>query len=289
MTPNLGLLNWFVRLCLVRVQPKTLLLFLLTGAPSFTSQAQTTLTGVTLDVESKMPLPDVTIRLKHSAKSTRSLADGSFSLQFPSPLHQDTLVFSRIGYSDLRMALNTLALGKAQQFYLKPRPLALSPVMVTTKKLVEKKFGITNHKALLHFTDGTMVPGKPFEIAQVLRLGSAVATLTSVNLYLAASQPDSATVTVRFYAFDGDRPTKAEVAKPLARRVAIEEGWLKLTLPKQAIHVQGDVVVGLEFSPSSNSRHSIPYEIKLGGTTKSFAETAAKRIGACHRIITGST
>ncbi|WP_277227723.1 alpha/beta hydrolase-fold protein [Hymenobacter sp. YC55] len=232
------------------------------------------MTGITLDLDSKKPLPDVTIRLKRSAKSTRSLADGSFSLQLPPPPHLDTLVFSRIGYSDLQVAPNSLAFGKPQHFYLKPRPLALSPVMVTTKKLVEKKFGITNHKALLHFTDGTMAPGKPFEIAQVIRLGSAVATLTSVNLYLAASQPDSATVTVRFYAFDGDQPTKAEVAKPVVRRVAIEEGWLKLILPKQAIHVQGDVVVGLEFSPSSNSRYSIPYEIKLGGTTKSFARNS---------------
>ena len=270
MPPALRLLHWFVSLRLVCNQTKALLL-LLVGMPIFFSQAQTQLTGTTLDLETKAPLPDVIVRLTRSANSTRSLADGSFSLPLPPQPHQDTVVFSRIGYSDLRVALRTFGSTKPARFHLKPTPLALSPVVVTTNKLVEKKFGITNHKALLHFTDGTMAPGKPFEIAQVIRLGQALATLTSVNLYLAASQTDSATVTLCFYAFDGDQPTPQELAKPVVRRVAVQEGWLNINLAKQALHVQGDVVVGLEFLPSRNSRHSIPYEIKLGGSTKSFA------------------
>ncbi|WP_280640630.1 carboxypeptidase-like regulatory domain-containing protein [Hymenobacter volaticus] len=274
MKLDLRFLYWLVSLRPVLVWTKVLLLLVLMEAQSFASQAQTLLTGTALDQESKVPLPDVTVQLKRSAESTRSLTDGSFSLPLPRQLHQDTLVFSRIGYANLRVALSSLALDKPAQFYLKPTPLALSPVVVTTNQLVEKKFGITNHKALVHFTDGTMARGKPFEIAQVIRLGPAVATLTSVNLYLAASQTDSATLTLHFYAFDGDRPTPKELARPIVRRVAIQQGWLKLNLANQGIHLQSDFVVGLEFLPSMASRHSIPYEIKLGGSTKSFARTS---------------
>jgi predicted alpha/beta superfamily hydrolase len=258
--------------------PKTrlgcvLVFLLLVAASSHPSWGQASLTGVVADAATHAGLPSVTIRLKRAGSGTMSQVRGAFTLPIPSAAAADTVVFSNIGYTSLAVALQGISSTQPQRFLLKKKQVALAPVAVTMPKLVERKFGIASQKALVHFTDGTMRPGEAFEIAQVLDVGQPQAQLTSVNLFLAASQPDSATVTIHFYGFDGSRPTQELGPAPPARRVAVRAGWLRLALPPQLPALPRVFVVGLAVVPASATSKPLPYEIKLGGSTQSFART----------------
>lgn len=243
----------------------------LLGASGQPSKAQALLTGIVLDADTHAALPGVTIRFQRLPGGTTSQENGAFSLPVPASARADTLLLSRIGYTRLSVPFRGSSGTRLQRFLLKQQQVALRPVAVNAAKLVERKYGVASQKALVHFTDGTIRPGEAFEIAQLIRLDQPTTNLTSVNLFLAASLPDSATVVIHFYGFDGQRPTQELEASPLQRRVAIRAGWLRLDLPPLSAALPKDFVVGLAFTPSS---HPIPYEIKLGGGTKSFARAA---------------
>jgi predicted alpha/beta superfamily hydrolase len=223
-----------------------------------------------LDADTHAVLPGVTIRLPQLPGGTTSQANGAFSLPLPASAAADTLLLSRIGYTRLAVALHGNAGAQPQRLFLKKQPVVLPPVAVHGAKLVERNYGVTRQKALVHFTDGTIRPGEAFEIAQLIRLDHPTTNLTSVNLFLAASLPDSASVVIHFYGFDGQRPTHELGLPALARRVAIRAGWLRVDLPALRSALPQDFVLGLAFAPTNGS---IPYEIKLGGGAKSFART----------------
>lgn len=246
-------------------------LCLLLGITSQPGRAQTLLSGVVLDADTHAGLPGVTIRFKQRPGGTTSQENGAFSLPIAASAAVDTLLLSRIGYTRLAVVLRGNLGAQPQRFFLKKQQVALQPVAVHGAKLVERKYGVTSQKALVHFTDGTIRSGQAFEIAQLIRLDQPTANLTSVNLFVAASLPDSATVVIHFYGFDGQRPTH-ELGQPaLPRRVAIRAGWLRVELPALHTSLPKDFVIGLAFAPTSSP---IPYEIKLGGSAKSFTRTA---------------
>ncbi len=247
-----------------------LLLVVASNRPSW---GQATLTGVVADAATHAGLPGVTIRLKLAGSGTTSQGRGTFTLVMPPAAATDTLVFSSIGYTTLAVAVRDISSTQSQRFLLAKKQVALAPVAITAPKLVERKFGIASQKALVHFTDGTMHPGEAFEIAQVLDTGQPHAQLTSVNLFLATSQPDSATVTIHFYGFDGSQPTQELGPPPPARRVAVRAGWLRLELPRQLPALPRVFVVGLEVVAADATSKPLPYEIKLGGNIQSFART----------------
>ncbi|RZK31812.1 MAG: hypothetical protein EOO63_03175 [Hymenobacter sp.] len=235
------------------------------------SKAQSFFTGAVFDAETHTGLPGVTIRFKQLPGGATSQEDGTFTLPVPAAAVADTLLLSRIGYARLAVALGGGSATPPQRFFLKKQQVALQPVTVEGAKLIERKYGVTSQKALVHFTDGTIRPGEAFEIAQLIRLDQPTTNLTSVNLFVATSLPDSATVAIHFYGFDGQRPTHELGPPALRRRVAIRAGWLRLDLPALTTALPQNVVVGLAFAATSTP---IPYEIKLAGSTKSFARMA---------------
>ena len=248
-------------------------LLLLLGASNTPGWGQPSLTGVVVDAATHAGLPGVTIRLKRTAGGATSRGDGTFTLTIPPVAATDTLVLSSIGYTSLAVAVRGLSLAQPQRFLLKQGQVALTPVAIAAPGLVERKFGVASQKALVHFTDGTIRPGEAFEIAQVLEIGQPQAQLTSVNLFLADSQPDSVTITIHFYGFDGSQPTQELGPAHLKRRVAVRAGWLRLDLPRQLPALPRVFVVGLEIAPATGAVKPLPYEIKLGGRIQSFART----------------
>jgi predicted alpha/beta superfamily hydrolase len=147
-------------------------------------------------------------------------------------------------------------------------------VSITARPWVERQVGITSAKALVHFTDGTLPAGQPYEIAQLLRVGTAGTLVTAVHLYLAADQADSLTLAVRFYRLAGEQPGALLVEQPLYRRVAIRQGWLHLDLGPQPPYLTQDAVVGLTLLPDATARTPVPVDIKLGGSARSFARSS---------------
>ena len=242
----------------------------------FSSIAQTTLTGVVVDSDNQAVLPFVNIGIKQKNIGTSSLLDGTFTIKIPSQNENDTLTFSMVGYSELNLSIKNIVSTNQKTFQLKIKTTALNSVVVTASKLVEQKFGIKNNGAILHFTDGSTNQNDIFEIAQLIKLDTTLSKITSVNLLISEPRNDSGTFRINFYGYDGSRPTEKIIEKSIVQTKQIQEGWLKFDLTKYKVYLKGSFVVAIEFIPTKKKNYPIYYEIKLGGSSKSFVRTSSQ-------------
>ncbi len=251
------------------------LIFLASGIFS-AAGAQTSLTGVVTVAGTEDRLSFVNIGIRHKNLGTVSRIDGTFSLSIPGQNEKDTLVFSMLGYEELLVPIRDIIGGGRKQFGLKAEPARLNTVTVSAGKLTERKFGITSHGALMHISDGSTNQDDIFEIAQLVKLDTLRSRLTSVNLYLNASREDSGTFRINFYRFDGSRPAERIIERSIIQKKKIQEGWLKFDLAEYGIYLKGTFVVALEFIPTKDKSSPIYYELKLGGSSKSFVRTSSQ-------------
>jgi predicted alpha/beta superfamily hydrolase len=198
---------------------------------------------------------------------------GNFSLKIPDNLRSDSLTFSLIGYKETSISVKSIAVDKENKIVLASSPIYLKEVPVTAKKLIEKKFGVTKYKPLMHFVDASVQQSDIFEIAQVIHLPKSLSKITSVNLFLNENRKDSALFRINFYELTDGTPGKKINTRELLFRKPIQAGWLSFDLKNKSTYLKGDIVAAIEFIPSGNG--SIKYEVKVGGTTKSFVRTSS--------------
>src|SRR5687767_13997403 len=91
--------------------------------------AQVSLEGNVVDADTQAPLAFVNIGIRNKNIGTRSLADGSFSIQIPAQNRHDTLTFSMVGYTELKISIRDIVEGKQDVFKLTAK--IFSPVLVT--------------------------------------------------------------------------------------------------------------------------------------------------------------
>lgn len=234
--------------------------------------SQSQIVGKVIDTNNKSPLAYVNIGIKEKNIGTISKEDGSFSIDIPSDYQSGSLTFSIVGYYESNLSIKDLMSKENVVIQLKEKPTQLEEVVVTGEKLVEKKYGIKRRGAI-HFIDGIFKKDDSFEIGQVIRLGNSLAQITSLNLHINSSRPDSANFRVNFYRYDVDEniPREKIIEKSILQRHPVKEGWLKFDLSNYNILINGDVLISLEFIPDAgNDIKQIFYEVKLGGSSKSF-------------------
>ena len=241
-----------------------------------TTFTQTVITGVVYDAESKAPLSYVNIGIRNKNIGTVSRANGTFSIEIPAQNEEDTLTFSMVGYLEMNAVIKNIIAANQKSFLLAVKATELSTVTVTARALTEKKFGIKNDKALIHFTDGSTNQNDIFEIAQLIRFGTTRSKITSVNLLINQSRKDSATFRINFYRFNGSEPAERIVEKSIVQTVQIDKGWLKFHLSDSNIYMQGNFVAAIEFIPTIQQSNPISYEVKLGGPAKSFVRSSSQ-------------
>jgi len=250
----------------------TLLAILVTG---FTSViAQISIHGTVRDSANNKLLPYVNIGIKHKNIGCISQKDGSFNIIVPAENKTDTLTFSMVGYNDQKLPLS--AIPGNVDVKLIPGITQLNEVKINSPKLVEKKFGESNYHALVQFTDGSTNQKDIFEIAQLIHLDTILSKLSSVNLYISATRPDSGTFRINFYGYDGKHPSARIVDKNITETHAIQKGWLTFDLKPYNVYLKGDFVVAIEFIPNSPVNKPINYNIKVVGSTKSFYRNSSQ-------------
>ncbi|MBB5282238.1 putative alpha/beta superfamily hydrolase [Rhabdobacter roseus] len=225
-------------------------------------------------VESKeqRPLAYVNIGIKEKNIGAISKEDGSFEINIAHEYQNDSLTFSLVGYKESNFLIRELVLDTTVLVRLKEKVVQLREVAVVGEKLVEKKYGIKK-RGTIHFTDGIFKKDDSFEIGQVINLGSSPAQITSVNLHVNSSRPDSASFRINFYRYDADENTPKEriMEQSILQRHPIKEGWLKFDLAEYSILLKGSVLASIEFIPENKEDvKQIFYEVKLGGSSKSF-------------------
>lgn len=253
-----------------------LLLFFCIISLSTTTFAQTEIKGVVIDADSHNLLSYVNIGIKNKNIGTSSLQNGTFNLIIPAQNTNDTLTFSIVGYSELKLPIKNIISTNQQSFHLTQKTTELSTVTIKAKALIEKKFGIKNEKALIHFTDGSINQNDIFEIAQLVKFDTILSKITSVNLLVNYPRKDSATFRINFYRFDGNSPSQRIVEKSIIQTKQINQGWLQFDLSKSNIYIKGNFVVAIEFIPSTQKSAPIYYEVKLGGSAKSYVRTSSQ-------------
>lgn len=240
------------------------------------SIAQISVTGIVIDSAIQAALPFVNIGIKQKNIGTSSLIDGTFSIIIPDNNENDTLTFSIVGYSELNLAIKNIVTTNQITFQLNKKTTELKSVAVTATKLVEQKFGIKNNNSIIQITDGSTNQNDIFEIAQLVKLDTTLVKVTSVNLHINESRKDSGTFRINFYRFDGNRPAERIIEKSIIETKSIQKGWLKFDLSKYNVYLKGSFVVAIEFIPTNKKCNPIYYEIKLGGSSKSFVRTSSQ-------------
>jgi predicted alpha/beta superfamily hydrolase len=236
------------------------------------SFSQTKITGKVIDAEKKYPLAFVNIGIKEENIGTVSKEDGSFTIIVPSKYQSHILTFSIVGYYESHLPINDLLSNRNATIKLKEKTVQLNEVVISGEKLVEKKYGIKRRGAI-HFTDGVFKKDDSFEIGQVIHLGNSLAQITSLNLHINSSRPDSANFRINFYRYNADEniPKERILQQSILQRHPVNEGWLKFDLSDYNILIKGDVLMSLEFIPETEKDvKQIFYEVKIGGSSKSF-------------------
>jgi len=254
---------------------KFALVFFLLDSICVLTFAQTTLTGKVIS-ENQEALPFVNIGIRKKNIGTSSLPDGTFSIAIPPQNENDTLTFSMVGYSELNLPIKDIIALNQHTFQLKFKTTSLTTLVVTSNKLVEQKFGIKKPAGVLHFTDGSTNQNDIFEIAQLIKLDTAPSKITSVNLFISQARKDSGTFRINFYGYDGSRPTERILEKSIVQTKEIREGWLTFDLTPYAVYLGGNFVIAIEFIPTPKKSSPIYYEVKLGGSSKSFVRASSQ-------------
>ncbi|QNL48247.1 carboxypeptidase-like regulatory domain-containing protein [Olivibacter sp. SDN3] len=245
------------------------LLYFFLGLPLLAS-SQIHLSGKMVAADTEKPLAYVNIGIRNKNVGTVSNSKGSYELKLKHDYAEDTLTFSLVGYHDFAVSIGELRDGGMEVVRLKPKTVDLQVVEVFGKKLVERKFGVKRRNFLIHFTDGMFTQEDIFEIGQLIKLGEHPARIKDVNLYINAPREDSATFRINFYRYDGKRPAARIIEKSMIQRHAVQQGWLRLKL-EEPVRLKGDCIVTVEFIPEEKKDvPNIAYEVKLGGTSKSF-------------------
>jgi predicted alpha/beta superfamily hydrolase len=265
-------LYYEIRIYLIKYIFTALLLY----GVSCLSMAQTTLKGVVVDSDHQTVLAFVNIGIKKKNIGTSSLDDGTFSIMIPKQNENDTLTLSMVGYSELNIPIQSIITTHQKTFQLKEKISSLNTVVVTASKLVERKFGIKKTGTITHFTDGSTHQNDIFEIAQLIKLDTILSKITSVNLHINQSRKDSGTFRINFYKYAGNRPSERIIETSIIQTKQIQEGWLKFDLTPYKVYLKGSFVVAIEFIPNKRTSHPIYYEVKLGGSAKSFVRTSSQ-------------
>lgn len=279
-TNHLTILNIITCCCIKPLKKKFAFKFifsiLILLGISYSSTAQKNLTGVIYDSGNHTILPFVNIGIKGKNIGTSSSIDGTFSIKIPLLNVNDTLTLSMVGYSELHIPIQNIAITHQNIFQMNSKAIEIKPVVVLGRKLVEQDFGIKKNISLLHFLDASINKNDIFEIAQLVKCDTTISKITSVNLHINESRIDSGTFRINFYKYKNNKPAERIIEKSIIQKKQIIEGWLTFDLTEYKVYLKGSFVVAIEFIPTKTKSSPIKYEIKLGGSSKSFVRTSSQ-------------
>lgn len=115
------------------------LLFLLLLLCPFFAFAQTNITGQIFDEGTKEALPFVFVKVESLALGTVSEGDGKFQIKIPPKYDELQVVFSYVGYEDLKISVKDLRAKNGKPIYMKTASNLLSEVVVKPRKLMSAK------------------------------------------------------------------------------------------------------------------------------------------------------
>jgi hypothetical protein len=242
---------------------RRIFLILLILFVSMTGYSQFFVSGKVLSLPGRRPISFVNIGIVNSSVGTISDEDGSFLLKIPNYYKNDTVIFSALGYGNIKIPVAGLSEKANFMIYLKESPTNLKTVTIKGDSWKRKVYRIGNRSAR-----GSIM------VADTVTAGSAIALLIKNDppgrkshfeypMYAERAQllifnntfPEFK-VRTRLYDVDESTglPGKDLLNESVITRSEIDSGILKIDLSKYNIEINGDFFLVFEWILDKNDR-----------------------------------
>lgn len=250
-----------------------MIVFLLSLSFTALSQDHLNLHGEIKDSLKIVPVEYVNIGLFEQNIGTVSNENGNFSLDVPKDYLNDSLTFSRIGYTTKKICINDLLQESVNLIQLVPKLTELKEVEIKTKKITLKTKGNkTTSKTIVMGISSALSLGR--EVGCVIRLPNKQIVLTDFNFNVDYNRPDSAKFRLNIYDYNGEI---GEII--LSENVYFTiptnfTGKFNVDLRKYNIKIENDIFAAIEViavysnGPDPNKEHDKYYydRINISGT-----------------------
>lgn len=244
--------------------------FLLTTVLLILSSAliygQKTIVGKILSKTTQEPIPYANIGIVNSNVGTISNYDGSFSIDIPKNLINDTLTFTSLGFFGKAISLDLLESKKNFTVFLKEKVTILKPVIITARLRKDKLIEIGNRI----YDGGNYEPDTTYAGRSVALLIdnknfpkglSFPVYIKKASLYIFKNNFDSFKFRIRLNKYDSrtGKPGEDILDKSIVVESAMKFGWLKFDLSQFNFQVKGPFFVTFEQLLDLSDRTAIAY------------------------------
>ncbi|WP_028284102.1 carboxypeptidase-like regulatory domain-containing protein [Olleya marilimosa] len=241
--------------------------------------------GIVIDSENQEPIEFVNIGVQHKNQGTITNPNGEFNLKLPKEYKTDSITISHINYYSIKILAQNL---KNQTIFLEPKTTELSEVIVSNKKIKNRKIGVKSYNRLL----STRVTSKStdiIELAQLIKVPTEEAKVKAVNFNIRKwSEVDGVKVRINFYENVDNYPSKKIIQKNIIQEIPTEResDWIRIDLNNNDIYITQDFFIGIEFIPNFNN----PTIVDLGGIlTKGKGYRRESSLGTWEKLNGGAS
>ncbi|MBM1107056.1 carboxypeptidase-like regulatory domain-containing protein [Aurantibacter crassamenti] len=260
-----------------------LIIFQLFSSKAFSQEI--VMNGIVIDSENQEPIEFVNIGVQNKNQGTITNSNGKFNLRLPKEYKTDSVTVSHINYYSVKILAQNL---KNQTILLEPKTTVLSEVVVSNKKIKNRKIGVKSYNRLL----STRVTSKStdiIELAQLIKVPTEEAKVKAVNFNIRKwSKVDGVKVRINFYENVDNYPSKKIIQKNIIQEIPTEResDWIRIDLNNSDIYITQDFFIGIEFIPNFNN----PTIVDLGGIlTKGKGYRRESSLGTWEKLNGGAS
>lgn len=236
--------------------------------------------GIILDSENQQPIEFVNIGIIYKNQGTITDSDGRFKLILPKAYQSDSVTISHINYYPAKIMVKSL---KNATIFLDPKTTKLTEVVVSNKKIRNRKIGVKSYNPLLS-TRVTSRTNDIIELAQRINIPEKEVKVKAVNFNIRKwSEVGRVKIRINFYKNKDNAPNEKIVFKNIVQELPTERksDWIRIDLNKDGIYLAQDFFVGIEFIPNFKN----PTVIDLGGIfTKGKGYRRENSLGAWEKL-----
>nr|WP_025613981.1 carboxypeptidase-like regulatory domain-containing protein [Cellulophaga baltica]AIY11980.1 hypothetical protein M667_01385 [Cellulophaga baltica NN016038] len=205
--------------------------------------------GIILDAQNQEPIAYANIGILNKNQGTITNTQGEFSLTVAKQFKNDSITISHINYHPIKILATNFS---NQKILLEPKTTELHEVIVSKGKIKNKKIGVKSYGKLLSMriasSDNDII-----EVAQRINIPEKEVKVKAVNFNIRKwSEVDGVKVRINFYTNRDNKPSEKIILKSIVHELPTdrESGWIRIDLNKDAIYIEQDVFIGIEFIPN---------------------------------------
>ena len=247
------------------------ILFILGGSMALNGQ---TLSGTVFEKNGETPIAYVNIGIAGKNRGTVSDQNGRYTLHLSPEYHNDTLIFSCIGYHSFSVKVSDLLSRNNGDVSLEVRQYELSEVMVRPKKIRKKTLGITTRSRFVVECFADSVKGS--EAGTIMKNKNTV-FVNAIDFNIANCSYDTVYLRMNIYRAKENMQFENILNSPVYVSFSKEEAKKKITVDLRHLNIviSGDFLVTFE-----TVKETAPGKLCFYGCTfyKSYRRNASQGV-----------